>query len=265
MAMLVVGMASVGTSVSCGEVIVAFGDSTTAIRSTVPDVYAQILQDELPGLLGESVTVYNAGVGGNNTYDARGRLNTDVRSRHPSTVIVQFGINDCYVDSYVQGDPSRVAIDAATQVGSPYTHRGNYTANLNSIVNTLRNDGARVILMTPNQLRTTGPGAESVWQNDLLGSYAQVVRDVAADQGVELLDVWKMYANYTAIPGHSINDLLVDSQHPGALGHRMVADRLEGIFAPEPGTISLLGIGCLGVAGWRLLQRTTYRKFRCDE
>jgi lysophospholipase L1-like esterase len=119
--------------------------------------------------------------------------------------------------------------------------------------------------MTPNQLRTTGPGAESVWQNDLLGSYAQVVRDVAADQGVELLDVWKMYANYTAIPGHSINDLLVDSQHPGALGHRMVADRLEGIFAPEPGTISLLGIGCLGVAGWRLLQRTTYRKFRCDE
>jgi sialidase-1 len=186
------------------------------------------------------VTVCNAGVGGNDTYDALGRIDADVVARHPDTVIVQFGINDSYVYSKVQGDPSAVAIDATTQVGHPYAYRGNYTANLDTIVNTLKNDGARVILMTPNQLRTTGVAAELAWQNDLLGQYAQVVRNVAADEGVELFDVWQMYSNYAAIPGNSIADLLVDSQHPNQLGHRMVADGLIGIIVPEPGSLALL-------------------------
>jgi lysophospholipase L1-like esterase len=228
--------------------VVAFGDSTTALRPTVPKVYAQILRDQLPVRLGEHVTVYNAGVGGNTTYDAIQRLNADVRSHNPNIVIVQFGINDSWVDSGILGSASRVAIDAATQVGHPYAYRGNYTGNLSSIVSTLRSDHDRVILMTPNQIQTVGSGADPVWRNDLLGQYAQVVRNVAASTHVELLDVWQLYSNYSALHGN-VNGLLVDSEHPNQLGHQMVADGLMAMIVPEPGTLVLvIAAGLSGLA-----------------
>jgi lysophospholipase L1-like esterase len=243
--MLIVGVASPETNVAHGAFLVAFGDSTTAYRSSVPKVYSQILQEQLPGLLGESVSVYNAGVGSNNTYNALGRLDTDVRSHDPDTVIIQFGINDSWVYSGVEGDYSSVPIDAAMQSGSPYAFRGNYTDNLTTMINTLKSDGARVVLMTPNQLQTTGPGAEMLWRNTLLGTYAQAVRNVAAATHVELVDVWQMYSDYAAGPGHSINDLLVDSQHPNQAGHQMEADALIATIVPEPGTLVLLTMGLI--------------------
>ena len=57
--------------------IVAFGDSTTAVRSTVERVYAQRLESKL-GASGLSVEVVNAGVGGNTTAAARRRFAQDV-------------------------------------------------------------------------------------------------------------------------------------------------------------------------------------------
>jgi lysophospholipase L1-like esterase len=254
-------MVLIGNSSSLADLaVVAFGDSTTAIRPPeVPKVYAQLIQDELPGLLGQSVTVYNAGVGGNRTDDALARINADVRAHSPGIVIVQFGINDSWVDSYVRGDPSRVAIDAPTQVNHPYAYRGNYTANLINIVTILKGDGARVILMTPNQVKTKALDPECnyfPWQNDLLGSYAQVVRTVASVKNVELLDVWQMYTDYAAISGHSVKDLLGDEgSHPNQLGHRMVADGLEAMIVPEPGTLSLLLAASLGLLAYHCRNR----------
>lgn len=233
--------------------LVAFGDSTTAARETVPKVYAQILQEQLPDRLGQRVTVYNAGIGGNTTYDALQRIDKDVRARHPDTVVVQFGINDSWVYDGGQGGPSAVPIDQATQVEHPNASRGNYVDNISKIVSTLKNDGARVILMTPNQLQTAGAGAEMAWRNDLLGDYAKVVRTVAAAERVELLDVWQIYSDYAAKPDHSVNDLLVDSQHPGQAGHQMVAARLLAMIAPEPSAMVFLATAGLGLLAhlWR--------------
>lgn len=259
-ALLAMAWIAVGSqaNVSHAATVVAFGDSTTATRNTVPKVYAQILQDRLPALLGESTTVRNAGVGGNTTYDALQRIDNDVRTSHPDIVIVQFGINDSWVYSGVQGNPSDVPIDEAAQVGHPNASHGNYTDNLGRIVAVLKNDGARVILMTPNQLQTTGLGAEMAWRNDLLGNYAQVVRNVAAAEDVELLDTWQMYSDYAAEPGHSVNDLLVDPQHPGQAGHQMVADGLMAMIVPEPSAANTMASTCLASVAY-LLWRTRLR------
>ncbi len=219
------GAAGPGAASSRELVVVAFGDSTTAVRATVPKVYAQILQEQLPALLGQPVTVCNAGIGGNRTDQALSRLSADVLSKHPHLVIVQFGINDSWIDSGQTA--SRVPLDATSQAASPHGSRGNYTDNLTRIVGSLKRAGIRVILMTPNQLNTVGAGSVEVWRNDLLGTYAQAVRDVAAREEVELLDVWRIYAAYAAIPGNSIADLLVDPHsHPGDRGHQMVAEGL---------------------------------------
>ena len=91
-------------------VLVAFGDSTTALRKNL-EVYATLLEKELPAK-GIQAKVFNAGVGGNNTHDAMLRFQTDVLNRSPDVVILQFGINDSAVDVWKQppADQPRVPL-----------------------------------------------------------------------------------------------------------------------------------------------------------
>jgi hypothetical protein len=133
-----------------------------------------------------------------------------------------------------------VAINAAAQVGHPLAVRGNYTDNLTGIVKTLKRDGAQVILMTPNQVNPVAYGGKGK-QHELLGAYAQVVRDVAAVERVPLVDVWRLYADYADQPGHSVTDLLLDSQHPNQAGHRLVADALHALLVPKRGRLRRQG------------------------
>lgn len=228
--LLVAWLAVAGNPVWANQVIVAFGDSTTAPRAGVPSVYAKLLQDELPDLLREPVAVYNEGVGGNRTDQALARLNADVRSHKPNIAIVQFGINDSWIDR--GATRSRVAIDAAAQMKHPFRARGNYADNLRGIVRILKRDGVSVILMTPNPVNPVRYGGKG-GQNELLGTYAQVVRDVATAERVQLVDVWQLYADYASQPGHKVSDLLLDAQHPNQVGHRLVADALEALLDPK--------------------------------
>lgn len=255
MAASLMSIAGPGEGVSYGVVVVAFGDSTTATRLPyVPSVYADILRTQLPGVLGLPVTVVNAGIGGDDTNKAKARFNADVLSYHPDVVIVQFGLNDSWVNSQVEGNPSRVAIDT-------------YAANLNYFVTTLKATGSDVILMTTNQTNTD-PNAPPVtplasshwypqWQEDLLSTYNDRVRNIARTQDVRLLDVWQMYSNYVADdPTHrNVNDLLVDHfEHPNQTSHTMVANGLITMIVPEPSSLALLlaaGLGLLAYMGRR--------------
>src|SRR5215468_10589547 len=81
--------------------IVALGDSTTA-RATnwapeIREVYADCLGRRLQSA-GIRAHVYNAGIGDTTTRDALERLDRDVRVHRPDVVVVQFGINDSWID-----------------------------------------------------------------------------------------------------------------------------------------------------------------------
>ena len=210
--------------------IVAFGDSTTAPREVEGKpltVYADILQKELPSR-GMKVNVVNAGTRGDTTADAAKRLTTDVLSHEPDVVIVQFGANDAMVDLW-KSPP-------ATQ---PRVAIGTYEKNLRTIVRTLSDRGAKVILMTPNQFRWTKGlkrryGKPPYQPNDpdgfnvLLKTYAEIARRVADEQRgkVVLVDVYEAFGAYGQVAGQSVDDLLLDGIHPNAAGHRLVADGL---------------------------------------
>jgi lysophospholipase L1-like esterase len=204
--------------------IVAFGDSTTAPRSTIKQVYA----NRLPGLLkarGIEAKVINAGVGGSHTgrladnalhkrKHALDRFDEAVRDRKPDVVIIQFGINDSWVDKGGKEGKSRIPLPA-------------YRANLTYMVRTLKSDGARVLLMTPNAI---GNGAER-WRYDRLAGYAGAVREIAKAEGVELVDVWKAFGVYATGKGKRLEDLLLDRVHPNDAGHALVAGLLVKALA----------------------------------
>lgn len=218
--------------------IVAFGDSTTAVYdwpSSVGEVYAQCL----PKTLAQHdmrTEVINAGIGDTTTREGRARLDRDVRSHAPDIVIIQFGINDSWID-----------VDLGKT--QPRLTRKEFRDNLHYFIDTLRKDGAQVILMTPNPMRWSDPyyvdafrkhpglldTSEERGINSLLDIYVQDVRDVAKDKSVALIDVFKVFEDYDKQSGQSINDLLLagDGIHPNAEGQHLVCELLTAQIAAE--------------------------------
>lgn len=204
--------------------IVAFGDSTTAPRGTLP-VYADLLEAELPAK-GVCAMVINAGVGGHSTRQGRNRFKTDVLDRKPALVIIQFGINDAAVD--VWKEPS------ATEPRVPLAE---YRANLEFFIESLRAANAQVMLMTPNPTRWTDQLRQIYGKppyrakdpdgfNVLLQTYAEAVRQIARENKVDSIDIYAEYRALDSRAGQSMDALLLDGMHPNATGHRLAADLL---------------------------------------
>lgn len=198
-------------------VVVAFGDSTTATRWALR-VYSRVLREELPKK-GVPVRVINVGVGGNNTVMARKRFQKDVLDRKPAVVIVQFGINDAAVDVW--------KTPAATE---PRVSLKTYEANLRFFIKSIRAVGAKPILMTPNPLRWT-PKLKKMYSkapyvaddkdgfNVLLRQFAAKAREIARDEKVPLVDIYKAMES-------TADELLLDGMHPNNKGQLLVAEKL---------------------------------------
>ncbi len=196
--------------------IVTFGNSTTAFRNTITGVYTQ----RLPGLLlkeGIPNIMYNEGVGGSHTgrlvdndrhkvKHALERLETRVLAKKPDITVVSFGINDSWIDT--GKDAPRIPLE-------------DFEKNLKYIVETLLKEGSNVILMTPNAF---GKRHEK-WRNDITEKYVEVIRNIANEQEIVLVDQWKIWGNYVA-SGNDIDDFLLDGTHPNDLWHEHLAELL---------------------------------------
>ena len=216
--------------------IVALGDSTTAVADwtdQVDEVYADLLPAALAAR-GIRAQVHNAGLGDSTTREARERLDRDVRAFSPDLVVIQFGINDSWIDA----DEGR---------REPRLTRDEFRDNLRYLIRALKADGAQVVLLTPNPMRWSDPFYLEVFQkdptlldtgserglNDLLDLYAQDARDVARREATALVDVHRAFEEYGRRPGRSIDDLLIagDGIHPGARGQRLVCELLAAKIA----------------------------------
>ncbi len=206
--------------------VVAFGDSTTAKRAEVV-VYADQISDRIGP---ESISILNKGVGGQTTQAAMGRFQTDVRDQRPDVVIIQFGINDSAVD--VWDEPPKA---------SPRVSLADYESNIRHFVRESKAAGAEVILMTPNQLRWSKRTLELYGKppynrddprgfNLLLTQYCGVIREIANDENVRIVDIFDAYDDPQKTGGISVEDLLPDGMHPNTEGHRLVTDGLEPLL-----------------------------------
>jgi lysophospholipase L1-like esterase len=224
---------SAGTSDGSSGVlrIVALGDSTTAPeRDWAPEVN-RVYADCLPGALSAHrihAEVANAGIGGTTTRDAVLRLDRDVLSKRPDIVIVQFGINDSW-------------IDVDTGATHPRLTQAEYRNNLRAIIEVLRQHRVRTLLMTPNPMRWGNSYYIKAFQQHpdlldvnevrgidrLLDKYAEDVREVARIEHVALVDVFSAFEAYGRKPDRSVRDLLLaDGIHPNQRGQEFVCSLL---------------------------------------
>lgn len=204
--------------------IVTFGDSTTALRKGVR-VYTEQLAEKFPNL-----EWGNKGVGGNNTGMAAKRFEADVLQETPQLVIIQFGLNDAAVDVW--------KTPPATE---PRISKADYENNLRGFIERIQAQGGKVILMTPNQTRWTPKLREMYGKSPyrvedekgftfLVEQYAKIVRQLAAEYQLPLVDVYALYNAWEAQNGKSCMELMPDGMHPNTQGHTLVAEQLEALI-----------------------------------
>lgn len=212
--------------------IVMFGDSTTAKRGGI-QVYATRVDEALQGI-GSSLSVHNAGIGGNTTRDALKRLQKDVLQHKPRVVVMQFGINDSAID--VWKNPPATA---------PRVPLEEYLVNLRQMISAVEAQKAKVILMTTNPLRWTSrtremygkppydPEAEDGFDAPTLAKYNDALRALAAELKLPLVDVRAAYPEFAKKRKTFVSGLLLDGMHPNDLGQQLVAELLLPVIRSQ--------------------------------
>lgn len=213
--------------------IIMFGDSTTAERSGIKKVYAVRVQEALQSVA-SNIEVFNAGIGGNTTRDARRRFQADVLQYKPRLIVMQFGINDSAVDVWKKPPATAPRVPMAETL-----------TNLRSMITEARAQQTRVILMTTNPLRWTSklkdlygkppyqPEAEDGFESPFLLSYNDAIRQLAKEMDVPLVDVHAAYPAFAAKHKTTIAQILPDGMHPGELGHLLVAEQLVPVVRQQ--------------------------------
>lgn len=196
--------------------LVCFGDSVTGLyyhtggRRTYTDMLGIALERLHPGA---KVKMHNAGISGHTTENALARIDRDVLAHEPDLVTVMFGLNDMV----------RVPVE-------------NYRANLVEIVSRCRAAGAEVVLATPNAVITTE--ARPV---ETLVRYCDVVREVAAAEGVPLCDSFAGFEAMRERDPDAWRLSLSDEIHPNMAGHKVIAEQFARVIAG--GEVSLDSVG----------------------
>jgi lysophospholipase L1-like esterase len=202
--------------------VVAFGDSITNGTSpagmTEADTFREVVRHKLIEKLERQVEVSNAGVNGDIVTLALERFNRDVIAKRPDVVTVMFGGNEA---GFYRPQTNDFA-------DTPRVTCREFAAALRQLVDRARSAGITVVLMTcpPMTERYWGMKLEAYRKNGinfLVKDYAQAMRDVAAEKGVALVDVYRAFGEN---PGRL--DYFPDGLHPDARGHRVIADVLAG-------------------------------------
>jgi|TARA_R110002096_G_scaffold215671_6_gene403543 lysophospholipase L1-like esterase len=200
--------------------IVAFGNSITATRSTIDQVFAQ----RLPSLLleqGIEVEVINSGIPGSHTGSIEDhdlfkikhgmdRFETDVLAHNPNLVIIGFGTNDAHIDNAGPDGESRIPLKQ-------------YKRNLKFMIKELQAQGADVILIAPNGLR----GKYPEYQNVRLKQYVEVVKKLAKRYHTGLVDNFKLFSDYYDTEENRAEEILLDGVHPNDKGHALMAEEIS--------------------------------------
>lgn len=201
-----------------GETVVFLGDSITHGRqyhSFIYDYYLTRYPDR-------KIHFVNAGISGDSAGGAMRRVEDDVISKSPTTVVVMLGMNDVGRSNYV-ADPTEKLLEA--QAGSLERYEANMDALLDRIS---KETEAKFILLTPTPFDQTAeierenqPGC-----NDGLAKCAELVRKLATKYDAQVIDLHGPMTEFNLEqqkedPTYTIVGF--DRVHPGIPGNVMMA------------------------------------------
>lgn len=194
------------------------------------------LRGQFPGqvTLVNGAIIASSSTNPNPVFDLLGRLDERVLASNPDTVMLEFAINDAFVDFGISLAQSR--------------------ANLNTMIDRIQagRPDREVILMTMNPAWDVPGGLQPASVRPNLSQYYQIFRDVAAERNLLLID---HYVNWAALRDSNraqFEKYIPDGIHPIAAGTTAIEfpELIRALTVPEPGTCAL------GVAAFGWLVRT---------
>lgn len=193
-----------------GERIVFLGDSITQ-GGVAPNGYVTLVKQAIAEKYPElKVEVIGAGISGNKVPDLENRLERDVLSKKPTTVIIYIGINDVWHSQ-----------------GGKGTSKEAFDKGLRNIIGQIQAAGAKVILCTASVI-----GEKKESGNDLdkmLDEYCEVSRTVAKETKSQLLDLRAAFLSFLK-QNNSENVakgiLTSDGVHLNSAGNKFVAEQM---------------------------------------
>jgi lysophospholipase L1-like esterase len=190
-----------------GEVIAFFGDSITQAGAR-PGGYCRLIGEAIKKQRPElGVKIVYAGISGHKVPDLQGRLQRDVLSKNPTIVFIYIGINDVWHSTRGRGTP-----------------KDQFEAGLRDLIKQISASDARIVLCTPSTIgeKTDGSNALDV----MLEDYSKISRKIAADTGVTLCDLRKVFLVHLKKhnPDNKSRGILTgDGVHLNAAGNQFVA------------------------------------------
>ncbi len=197
--------------------IVFFGDSITEL-GVRPGGYitrmrlaldARSLQYDLIG----------AGVSGDKIYDLYLRMEEDVLSHRPDTVVIWVGVNDVW----------------HKQIHNTGTDAPKFERFYAALIRKFQAEGIRVVLVTPMGVGEKRPGENPL--DAELDKYSEIIRSLAAKYHCPLIDVRKAFQAYIAANNPADQDsgiLTYDRVHPNDSGNRWLAEKMLQALVPSP-------------------------------
>lgn len=194
-----------------GEIGVVFDYKSaysTRVREMLNILYPQV-----------QVNIINSGTSGDNTTGAINRIDRDVSPFSPDLVVVSFGLNDS---------------------GNGLDFLPKYADNLRIILNRMSDLGAEVIFLTQNAMNTkisyefkeedallhTARITENVQNSGVLKAYMDKAKEIAAECGAKVCDIYPMWEKLIA-GGVDTTELLANKiNHPIREIHYYMAMKL---------------------------------------
>lgn len=151
------------------------------------------------------INIIVTAIGGENSEQGAARFKRDVLSLRPDVVTIDYGLNDRSIGLERSEKAWRAMIKAALK------------------------HNIKVILLTP----TADLSAKLDDPDDALNLHAELIRRLAAEYRVGLVDSLAEFQNYVQRDGR-LADLMSQGNHPNRKGHELVAAELLKWFPAEP-------------------------------
>jgi len=191
--------------------VVFFGDSITQAAVNPGGYIVKISELAANDNLAGQFDFIGAGIGGNKIYDLYLRIEEDVLSRNPQIVIVYVGVNDVW---HKRTSGTGTDLDKFEKF---------YTA----VIKKLKDKNCKVALCTPAAI-----GERTDFSNELdgdLNNYAKVIRNLAKNNNLPLIDLRKAFLDYNLRENKENKEsgiLTTDRVHLNEKGNQLVADEM---------------------------------------